>query len=249
MKRYYSTPALLLFLCFCLAWFPVYAQDNYKLQIQWLGQSAFLITSPQGTRVLTDPYPPILGYPHRTIKADLVTISTDLFDHNYVQMATGNPRLLYGLTLEGQWTGLHTTIKDIAVSSIGMWGDPHKGEQRGKTGMFLFETGGIRILHMGNLGHPLDDKAVHKLGTIDILMLPVGGYYTINGHQAAEIVKAINPKIAIPMHYKTSALVFDLEGPNKFLSHFPHYKTAKQLTVTKASLPASTEIYLLDFKR
>ncbi|MBI3924444.1 MAG: MBL fold metallo-hydrolase [Armatimonadetes bacterium] len=220
-----------------------------EVTIQWLGHSAFLITSPGGLRVLTDPYPPMLGYPHTRVPANLVTVSIDLFDHSHLEMAEGKPRVLYGLTLEGEWTEVRTQVGDVKVRGIGVWGDNSGGSQRGKNGMFLFETGGLRILHAGNLGHQPDEEMLRKIGRVDVLLLPVGGIYTIDGNEAAQVVKKLRPRVVIPMHYKTPALVFDLQTADKFLKNFPNYQKTRILRLGPATLPASTTVVVLDFKQ
>lgn len=219
-----------------------------QVTVQWLGHSCFLITSPGGVRVLTDPFPPMLGYPATRVPADLVTISIDEFDHSHVAMAEGKPRVLYGLTLEGEWTEVRTTVGDVKIQGIGAWQDDSRGEERGKNGMFLFETGGLRILHAGNLGHLPDDALLQKIGRVDVLLIPVGGIYTIDGNQAALAVKKIKPRIAVPMHYKTPALVFDLQTSDKFLRHFPDYSTERILRLTADSLPPPIKVTVLDFR-
>ncbi|MCA9792945.1 MAG: MBL fold metallo-hydrolase [Candidatus Eremiobacteraeota bacterium] len=216
--------------------------------IQWLGHSCFLIVSPGGTRVLTDPYPPMLGYSTTRVAADLVTISIDEFDHSHVAMAEGRPRVLHGLTLEGEWTEVRTECGDVKVRGIGAWQDDSHGKERGKNGMFLFETGGLRILHVGNLGHQLSDEQLEKIGRVDVLLVPVGGIYTLDGNQAAALTRKVAPRVAIPMHYKTPALVFDLQTNEKYLRNFPKYQSARKLSLEAAKLPAATTVYVLDFR-
>lgn len=240
---------LLLLLLAVLAGLVPAARAQGAVQIQWLGHSAFLVVSPGGTRALIDPFPPSVGYPTHRVPADVVLLTSNLFDHKFVDMAEGNPRVLPGLTLEGEWTRIRATVGDLKIRAVPSYQDSEQGAQRGKNSMFLLETGGLRILHAGNLGHLLDKKALADLGRIDVLLVPVGGIYTLDGHQAAALVKAVAPRLAVPMHFKTPALKFELQPASKFLGHFPDHQKAKILTVNRETLPAETRVYLLDYVR
>lgn len=220
-----------------------------QTQIHWFGHSCFLIVSPGGTRTLIDPFPPDVGYPSSKVPADVVLVTSNLFDHKYLEMAEGSPRILHGLTREGEWTRIKATVGDVRIRALPSYQDSEGGTVRGKNSMFLLETGGMRLLHAGNLGHTLDKKALADLGRIDVFMVPVGGIYTINGNQAAALVQEMCPRIAIPMHFKTPALRFQLNPPDKFLKHFPDYQKARNLSLDRAGLPSSTRVYLLDYLR
>lgn len=218
-----------------------------ELQVQWLGHSAFLITSPGGTRILIDPFPADVGYPVRKVPADAVLVTSNLFDHKNVAMAEGSPRVLFGLTREGEWTRLKAEVGDVQVRALASYQDDQQGAVRGKNSMFWLQAGGIRLLHAGNLGHPLEARALAEVGKIDVFMVPVGGIYTLDGHKAAAVVEALAPRIAVPMHFRTPALRFQLQGPDKFLGHFPDYAKAPNLALTPETLPPPTRVYLLDY--
>jgi len=219
------------------------------VQVHWLGHSAFMIVSPGGTRVLIDPFPPEVGYSVRKVPAEDVMITSNLFDHKYVAMAEGNPRVLHGLTREGEWTRLRADVGDFRIRALPSWQDNEKGAIRGKNSMFLLETGGLRLLHAGNLGHDLDERTRAELGRLDLFMVPVGGIYTLDGKQAAAVVRSLAPRVAVPMHFKTPALRFQLQPPTKFLSQFPDFQKAKSLSLTRDTPPPPTKVFLLDYLR
>jgi L-ascorbate metabolism protein UlaG (beta-lactamase superfamily) len=218
------------------------------VHIQWLGHAAFLVVSPQGTRILIDPFPPSLGYSAVRVPATAVLLSNRNFDHKYVAMAEGTPRVIPGLTLEGKCTEVRTQVGDVTIRGVCTWQDAEQGAQRGANSMWLITVGGLRILHAGSLGHLLEAETVRALGPVDVLLVPVGGIYTLDGDQAARLVEQLKPHIAVPMHYKTPAMRLQLEKADKFLKHFPDYTTAPHLSLERASLPAATRVYVLRYE-
>lgn len=213
------------------------------MKIQWFGQSAFLLVSDSGLRVITDPYDPAIGYKDINETADVVTISHEHRDHNYPQTVKGKPEILKG-------PGIHEA-KGVQFKGINTWHDPSQGKQRGSNTVFCFTIDGVHICHLGDLGHLLTKQEEESLDHVDLLLVPVGGFFTIDASEASKIVADLNPRIAIPMHYRTDrggqhlALVDEfLEcKPNVVSSGEPWYEI-KQLT-----LPASTQIVVLQHTR
>ena len=164
--------------------------------LYWNGHSEFLLESADGYRVLTDPFDDHVGYPMRRVKADAVTVSHGHGDHSYTAKVTGQPMIL-------TQPGTTFLTPDVTVSSVSAYHDDAEGTKRGNTLLTVIEMDGLRIAHLGDLGSPLDQDQAEFLKDVDILLVPVGGYYTIDARQAAETVRAIRPKVVIPMHYKT----------------------------------------------
>jgi len=219
------------------------------VQITWYGHAAFLITSPQGVRVLTDPYPGNLGYGNRHFEADIVTVSHEHFDHNSVASVEGDPVVLRGLKGD-DWASVSQTKGDVTVSSIGgSYHDSDRGAKRGKNSFFLIEAGGLRLLHLGDLGEVPSQDLVARAGRVDVLFIPVGGFFTIDGPTAARVAALFGAKIIIPMHYKTKAIAdWQISDEKPFLEGQRGVKRlgSCRATVDPARLPADPEIWVFD---
>ncbi|MCY6959214.1 MBL fold metallo-hydrolase [Clostridium brassicae] len=179
------------------------------MKITWLGHSSFLIEDSKGRRLLTDPFDESVGYKIFDEEVDLVSISHHHFDHDYIDKLKGNPKIIDKVGL--------FNLCDIPLKGIPSFHDDVKGTKRGENIIFVFEIDGYKICHLGDLGHELSQDYINKIGNIDILLIPVGGNYTIDGKAAAKVAKEINSKIIIPMHYKTPHLSFPLEGVETFI--------------------------------
>ena len=209
------------------------------MKIKWLGHSSFLITSDTGTKIITDPYTVSDNLKYGEIKetADIVTVSHEHSDHNNAAAVRGTPKILKK-TAE---------VKGIKFNGIPTYHDEARGSKRGTNTIFCFEVDGIKICHLGDLGHPLEDKEVAQLGKVDILLIPVGGYYTIDTKVASEVSNKIAPKIIMPMHYKNDRCSFPITGVDEFL------RGKKNVTRSNTSesefkvkeLPVSTQIIVL----
>ena len=210
------------------------------MDISWLGHSCFRIRG-SNTIVITDPYPPDLGYSLGKPTARIVTISHHHPGHCYVQSISGEPKIVTG---PGEYE-----INGVLIIGIATFHDADRGRERGKNTIYLMEVDEISICHLGDLGHVLTAEQVEELGNVDVLLLPVGGVSTINAPMAAEVVRQLEPKAAVPMHYKTQALSCELEPVEKFLKEIGAKQVNSQpkLSFTKSSLPESTQVFLLDY--
>ena len=213
------------------------------MKIKWLGHSTFLITSDSGTRIITDPYTTgdeyNLSYGEIKETADIVTISHDHFDHNNVTAVQGNPEVVREVPV--------VTVKGIEFRGISCCHDEAGGKLRGKNIIFCFEVDGIRICHLGDLGHQLTDKQVAELGMVDILFIPVGGIYTIDAKGASQLCERLKPKVIIPMHYKTDRGGYELAGVDEFLSGKEDVVRldASEKEFAQKELPTATQIIVL----
>jgi L-ascorbate metabolism protein UlaG (beta-lactamase superfamily) len=210
------------------------------MDITWLGHSSFRIKGSQ-TTVITDPYSPDLGYAAGKQTAAIVTVSHQHPGHSYVTDVGGEPRVISG---PGEYEIANTLIIGLAT-----FHDREDGRQRGKNTIYAIQLDELSICHLGDLGHVLTAQQVEDIGNVDILLVPVGGVSTINATAAAEVVRQLEPRVVVPMHYKTAAISRDLEPVDRFLKEMSVKDTTSRpkLTLTKGNLPATTQVILLDY--
>lgn len=212
------------------------------MEITWLGHSCFRIKGRQAT-VITDPYSPSLGYTLGKQKADIVTVSHQHEGHANVQAITDSPRLVSG---PGEYE-----IGGVLIIGVASFHDIARGALRGKNTVYVMEVDEVAVCHLGDLGHVLTAAEVEELGNVDVLLLPVGGVSTIDASTAAEVVRQLEPRVVVPMHYKTAAIKWELDPVDRFLREIGAKPVDPQpkLSITRASLPESTQVFLLDYQR
>jgi len=210
------------------------------MEISWLGHSCFKIRGKQST-VITDPYPPDLGYSLGKPTAHIVTVSHRHPGHSYIQGIGGEPRLVTG---PGEYE-----INGVLITGIATFHDRERGQTKGKNTVYLMEVDEVSVCHLGDLGHVLTAEQVEEIDDVDVLLLPVGGVSTINASMAAEIVRQLDTRAVVPMHYKTEALSWELEPVDRFLKEIGVKQIDPQpkLSFTRSSLPVSTQVFLLDY--
>lgn len=180
--------------------------------IQHIGHAEFIIETESGVRIVTDPYDGSCGYPMKKVTADIALISHHHHDHDAVDNLKGEPRVFDS-------AGSYTPEPDVRITAIKGWHDDAEGSKRGETLLFLIETEDLRIVHLGDLGCALDAEQLEILKNPDVLMIPVGGFYTIDGKQAAETAAQLHAGIVLPMHYKTEYnRDWPIDGPEPFLA-------------------------------
>lgn len=203
------------------------------MYITWLGQSCFKLqdkVGSDGVMLVTDPYNDDTGLKMPRFEADIVTISHDHHDHNNLGAIRGNPLIV-------KTAGEYET-KGVFVEGVEAWHDNKDGAERGQNIIYRIEMEDISITHLGDLGHILDTKQLEKLEGTDILLIPVGGKYTINAAQAVEIISQLEPRIVIPMHYKIPGLKSDIEGVDKFIKELGiKPRNEEKLKISKKDLP------------
>ncbi len=210
------------------------------MDITWLGHSCFRIRGSQAV-IITDPYPPDLGYSLGKPTARIVTVSHQHPSHSYVQGVSGEPKLVIR---PGEYE-----ISGVLIIGIPTFHDAEGGGKRGKNTVYLMEVDGITVCHLGDLGHVLTAEQVEEIDDVDVLLLPVGGVSTINASMAAEVIRQLEPKVVVPMHHKTPVLNRELGPVEKFLKEMGIERLDSQpkLSLTPSSLPASTQVFLLDY--
>ena len=208
------------------------------MKITWLGHASFLIES-EGKKLISDPFDEKLGYPLMEEVVEVATVSHGHWDHCAVSRLKGNP-------IKIQATG-EFNAAGFKISGFPSYHDQSEGKQRGSNIIFRIEAEGITILHLGDLGHQLGPEQYRTLGQIDILMIPVGGKYTVDAREAYEIVQAIKPKLVIPMHYNTPHLCFSLAPVEEFTCQFEQVIKQPYLEINRDNLPETMEIIVLDY--
>ncbi|MBL4933327.1 MBL fold metallo-hydrolase [Clostridium paridis] len=168
------------------------------MKIEWYGQACFMITSENGTKVLMDPFNKMLGYELPEIEADIVSTSHEHKDHNNVDAVKSSFILINKLGTFNE--------KGIEIKGVETFHDNESGAKKGKNTIYNFKIDGLNVCHCGDLGHILSEEQVKEIGNVDILLLPVGGGFTVDASNANEVRKQLNPTVIIPMHYRTKAL-------------------------------------------
>jgi len=211
------------------------------MKVKYLGHATFVITSNRGVKIITDPYEtgPDLTYGEITESADIVTVSHGHHDHNNVAAVKGNPVVV---SRAGR-----SEAKGIEVRGVASAHDEVGGRLRGGNIIFCFEVDGVRVCHLGDLGHRLDDKQLKELGSVDVLLIPVGGNYTVDAKVATEVCNQLKPRVVIPMHYRTEKGLAGISGVEGFLSGKANVSRpgSSQAEFKPGELPATGQIIVL----
>ena len=199
--------------------------------IRCIAHAKFLIELENGYRIVTDPYDASTGYPVTPLKADAVLVSHSHHDHSAVETVTGWSKKVDSV-------GSHTLAPDVTVEGFASFHDDAQGSKRGPNAIFVIRAEGLNVAHFGDIGHLPDARLCRELGRIDVALVPVGGFFTIDAAQAVELRKLIQPRVLIPMHYRTG---FNAEWPIAPLENFTSLmqqgvETVDLLRVTKDDL-------------
>jgi L-ascorbate metabolism protein UlaG (beta-lactamase superfamily) len=211
------------------------------MKLKWLGHSCFLITSETGLRIITDPYPQGSGLNYSPINeaADIVTVSHDHFDHNNISAVSGKPEVITGNGVKN--------VKGIQFKGIATHHDESQGKERGTNTIFCFSVDGIKLCHLGDLGHRLSKEQIAEIGALDILFIPIGGVFTIDAKMASTVSDDLKPKVVIPMHCKTHKCDWPLNTIEDFLAGKKNVKklNSSETEFKAGKLPEATEIMVL----
>ncbi len=213
------------------------------MKVRYYGHAAFLITSDQGTRIITDPYKPgafgAMSYGKIPDEADVVVVSHEHDDHNSSGELPGNPEVVR--------TPGKRSVHGIEFNGIPTFHDSSSGKERGKNIIFSFTVDGITICHLGDLGHALTQNEVEAIGPVDLLIIPVGGFYTIDAKAASEVARQLNPSIIVPMHFKTGKCELPITTVEEFTQGKAkvNVMNSSEISLDKGDLPKETEIIVL----
>jgi len=217
------------------------------MRVTWLGHASFLIESKNGTRLITDPYESgsydgAVGYAPIDESADIVTVSHDHADHNAVDVVSGDPEVVRGTESR--------TVGGVDIKGVDTFHDESKGQDRGRNTVFVMDIDGMKLGHLGDLGHTLSPEEVSSIGKVDVLMAPVGGYYTIGPEEAKTVAEELGARVIIPMHYKTDALGFPIQPVDDFLKLMEHVerKNQRSVEIEASDLSDEPKVIVLDYE-
>ncbi|HZD59237.1 MAG TPA: MBL fold metallo-hydrolase [Anaerolineae bacterium] len=212
-----------------------------SIQLSWLGHSMFLLEGSDGVKIVTDPYSGKTGYSVPKVTADIVTISHHHYDHDNIGAVGGSPK-----TVESPG---NFEFGSTIIEGIQSYHDEVMGEKRGKNVIFKIFLNQLIIAHMGDYGQPkMMDEQLDALRGVDILLIPVGGTYTIDAEQAVEVVQRVEPKIVVPMHYKTRDCVIKVASVEPFLQRVSIVKRKEgSVQVSASEIPGKTEVWVMEY--
>ncbi|MDD3844725.1 MAG: MBL fold metallo-hydrolase [Syntrophorhabdaceae bacterium] len=216
------------------------------MRVKWYGHSAFLITTAKGVKIITDPYQSgafggDLRYGKITDEADIVLSSHDHDDHNYTKDIKGHFRYI-------NKAGTYEE-KGVRIRAVPSYHDGSRGSQRGSNLIFIIEADDLKVCHAGDLGHTLEAAGVREIGAVDILLLPVGGFFTIDASEATQVVDSLGPRVTIPMHFKTEKCDFPITPVEDFTRGKERVRVAggTEVEFSKLTLPGEAEIVVLNY--
>lgn len=215
------------------------------MKVKFLGHAAFKVTTDQGIQIIFDPYESgsfggAIGYGKITEEADIVITSHDHGDHNYTKDIKGN---FTKIDKEGTFE-----TKDVKITEIPTFHDTSGGKERGNNLISVVSADGMTLVHMGDIGHDLDAATLNKIGKVDVMLIPIGGFFTVDADAATKIMETISPKITIPMHYKTDKCAFPIGTVDTFTKGKQNVKmldSESEIEIKKDTLPVISEIVVL----
>ena len=211
------------------------------MDVTWLGHGCFRLRG-RNAAVVTDPYPPAIGLKLSRMDADLVTVSHEHENHNYTQVVREGA---YEIRGPGEYE-----VAGVSVIGVPTYHDAEKGTKHGRNTVYLIEIDDVRICHLGDLGHKLEDAEAEAVASPDVLLVPVGGLTAMNAAQAAEVVRQLEPRYVVPMHYAIPGLKLQLDPIDRFLKEMGVTSAEPQpkLAVQKSSGEYDTKVVVLEPK-
>lgn len=214
------------------------------MEITWYGHSCFRLTERNFATVVTDPFDhKVVGYDALKLKAEIVTVSHDAPGHNNVDAVKGTTHVLTGA---GEFE-----IGGVFITAVQTVGGGKKNKDKIRNALYVFDYDGITVAHMGDLQEIPTQSEVEALGTINVLLVPVGGGSSLNAAKASEVVSMLEPNLVIPMHYSTPDAKLNLDSLNKFLKEMGLSKIEAQpsLKITRSGLPDETKVIVLEYQK
>jgi L-ascorbate metabolism protein UlaG (beta-lactamase superfamily) len=214
------------------------------MKIKWYGHSAFKLISDKGIKIIIDPYESgayngALSYGKITDTANIVLTSHNHPDHNYIKDIRGKYE---HISKAGDYE-----IQNVKIKALPSFHDNSSGKERGQNLIFVIAADNLILVHTGDIGHELDSDLFEKIGKVDILLLPVGGFFTIDAEQAAKMMNTFQPSVTIPMHYKTDKCGFPITSVEEFTKNKNNVRVLKEseIEIKKDALPEKPEIIVL----
>lgn len=195
------------------------------MKLQWYGHSCFAMTFENGSVLVTDPFDASMQYPPVAVRADIAVVSHDHFDHNCVSALAGSPIVV-------RKPGEHF-INGVKINCLASFHDAERGAKRGENLISIIEADGLRIAHLGDLGHLPNERQYDALRNLDIMLIPIGGFYTIDTSQAVEIIRRAKPRCAVAMHFKNAFCDFPISDDAEFRRKLNAETLPNRIEVTK----------------
>jgi L-ascorbate metabolism protein UlaG (beta-lactamase superfamily) len=213
------------------------------MRIKWLGHSCFKMTGSKEIRIITDPFDNTVGYKMPKDKADIVTTSHSHFDHSFTEAIEGDFEVINKVG--------NFYVKDMAITGIASHHDKSGGKKRGDNVIYVFNIDDIKVCHLGDLGNVLNNKQIEEIGSINVLLIPVGGNFTIDATEAVEVINQLNPSIVIPMHFKTPAVNFPIDTVEVFLQKIGGGEKlpSQVVEINKEDLNKQAKVYVLRYEQ
>jgi L-ascorbate metabolism protein UlaG (beta-lactamase superfamily) len=209
----------------------------------------FTLKIANGPLVMIDPVSANVGYKVAPINGvDVVAITHEHADHNNLALAPGTPQVLRGLA-GNDWARIDETVKGVRIRTVNVYHDNTQGSARGKNAVFVIEANGLKLDHLGDLGHLLSPEQVTAIGPVDVLLIPVGGNFTIDPANATQVANSLKPSVVIPMHYKTPLATAAIGPVDAFLTDKTLQRvTGNQITLTATTLPKTLTTIVLGYE-
>ena len=209
------------------------------MDLTWLGHGCFRLRG-RAAAVVTDPYPPALGPRLPKLEADVVTVSHEHPNHSYRQAVGKDPYVVDG---PGEYE-----VAGVTVEGLATFHDAKQGEVHGRNTVYLIDLDDVRVCHLGDLGHALAADMLEAIGNVDVLLVPVGGGSTLDAAGAAEVVRQVEPRLVVPMHYSLPVLKTELAPVERFLKEMGIAEAEPQgrLSVQPSSAEAETRVVVLE---
>lgn len=202
------------------------------MKLKWYGHSCFGLTFANGTTLVTDPFDASVGYPLCTARADAALCSHGHFDHNYTDSLTGDPQKI---TAPGAYE-----VGGVKITGVHSFHDPEEGKKRGENVIFVVEGDGLKIAHLGDLGHLPSAEQLSAIANADLLLIPIGGHFTITTPQAVELIAQAKPRAAVAMHFHNAHCQFPISDEKEFVALTGAAEMPNEIEVTpEAELPAA----------
>lgn len=202
------------------------------MKLKWYGHSCFGMTFSNGTTLITDPFDDTVGYPLCTARANAALVSHDHFDHNHVQSLSGDPIAI-------RTPGQHF-VNGVKITGTHSFHDPEQGKLRGENVIYVVEADGLRIAHLGDLGHMPSEAQLNAIKGVDVMLIPIGGTFTITTEQALEVIAQAKPRCAIAMHFANRFCTFPITDETSFVSALHAVRMPGEIEITAdAELPAA----------
>ena len=202
------------------------------MKLKWNGHSCFSLTFANGVTIITDPFDDTTGYPLCTARADAVTSSHDHFDHNHIASVSGNPVMI-------NTPGTHE-INGVRITGTASFHDPEEGKLRGRNVIFSIEAEGLKLVHLGDLGHMPNAEQLEAIKNADVIMMPIGGTFTITTPQAVELIAQAKPRTALAMHFHNDYCQFPITDEKEFVARTGAVEMPNEIEITPETvLPAA----------